>query len=70
MKLPYQFNAVVKSRLAQLLGIGVAAASLALGGCSAYEAGAPKSPVDYIEPHPAASEQQANDSDQGYEWFY
>jgi hypothetical protein len=70
MKLRNPVSSVVTSSLPRLLGFAFGAAFLALAGCSTNEAGTPKADVNYIEPRPAASNQQTSDSDPGYEWFY
>ena len=70
MKLQDSASSVVTSILSRLLGLAFLATSLALAGCSTNEAGTPKASANYIEPRPAASNQQTSDSDPGYEWFY
>jgi hypothetical protein len=69
MKLPNSASFVTSS-LPRLLSLSFGVACLALAGCSTNETGTPGAGVNYIEPHPAASNQQASDSDPGYEWFY
>ena len=69
MKLPNSVSFITSSLL-RLLGLTFGVACLALAGCSTNETGTPRADVNYIEPHPAASNQQARDSDPGYEWFY
>jgi hypothetical protein len=69
MKLPNSVSFVTNS-LPRLLSLAFGAACLALAGCSTNETGTPRAGVNYMEPHPAASNQQAIDSDPGYEWFY
>jgi hypothetical protein len=49
MKLPNAVNRVFAGSFPRRLGIACAAASLALGGCSAYEAGTPKAAVNFQE---------------------
>ncbi|MGA8476799.1 MAG: hypothetical protein WB696_02455 [Chthoniobacterales bacterium] len=50
MRLPYAVGRVFTSSLPRRLSIACAAASLVLGGCSTYEAGTPKTAVNYQEP--------------------
>jgi hypothetical protein len=70
MKLLNSFTLLVTSSLPRLFVLTFGAGCLVLAGCSTNEAGAPKADVNYIEQHSAASNQQATDSDPGYEWFY
>ena len=56
MRLPYAVSRVVASSLPRRLTIAGAAAALALGGCSAYDAGTPKAAVHYQEPPAAKTE--------------
>jgi hypothetical protein len=50
MRLPYAVSRVVVSSLPRGLAIACAAAALALGGCSTYDAGTPKAAVNYQDP--------------------
>ena len=56
MRLPYAVSRVVVSSLPRGLGIACAAAALALGGCSTYDAGTPKAAVNYQDPPAAKAE--------------
>jgi outer membrane PBP1 activator LpoA protein len=56
MRLPHAVSRVVASSLPRRLGIACAAATLALGGCSTYDAGTPKAAVNYQEPPAAKTE--------------
>jgi hypothetical protein len=53
MRMPYAVSRVLTSGLPRRFGIACAAASLALGGCSTFEAGTPKAAVNYQEPSEA-----------------
>jgi len=64
MKLAYPFNVVVASSWPRRLSIACAAAFLVLGGCSTYEAGTPKSAVDYQEPPAAKTENHTRSLEQ------
>jgi hypothetical protein len=57
MKL-YPLNAAVTRSLSRRASVACAAAFLVLGGCAAYEAGSPKSAVNYQEPPAAKTENQ------------
>jgi hypothetical protein len=84
MRLPYAVGRVFASSLPRRLSVACAAVSLVLGGCSTYEAGTPKGSANYIEPRPAASNQQTsfpfqnaipgnrplNHPEPEYRWFY
>ena len=50
MRLPHAVSRVVASSLPRRLSIACAAVTLALGGCSTYDAGTPKAAVNYHEP--------------------
>ena len=70
MKLLNSVALLVTSSFPRLIALTFGAASLVLAGCSTNEAGVPRADANYIEQHSAASNQQATDSDPGYEWFY
>jgi outer membrane PBP1 activator LpoA protein len=76
MRLPYAVSRVVASSLPRRLGIACAAASLVLGGCSTYEAGTPKTVVNYQgtpeakeENHVRSLEQVIKDQRDWYQMF-
>jgi outer membrane protein assembly factor BamE (lipoprotein component of BamABCDE complex) len=47
MRLPHAVSRVVARSLPRRLSIACAAVTLALGGCSTYDAGTPKAAVNY-----------------------
>jgi hypothetical protein len=58
MKLLYAGSLVAIGSWPRLLGVACAAASLVLGGCSAYEASTPKAGVNYQGPSATETEVQ------------
>ena len=64
MRLPYAVSRVVAGSLPRRLGIACVAASLAVGGCSTYEAGTPKAAVNYQEPPTAKTENHVRSLEQ------
>ena len=58
---------IATNRFPRLLGIGCAAAYLMLAGCSTYEAGTPKTAVNYREPSDATTENHPDSLEQKIE---
>jgi len=64
MRIPFAVSRVLASSLPRRLGIACAAASIVLGGCSTYEAGTPKTAVNYHEPSAAKTENHVRSLEQ------
>ncbi len=64
MRLPYAVSRVFAGSLPRRLSIACAAASLVLGGWSAFEAGTPNAPVNYQEPPAARTENHVRSLEQ------
>ena len=64
MKSQNVVSLVVTHSLPRLVGLGCAAAYLMVAGCSTYEAGTPKSAVNYQEPSEAKTENHVRSLEQ------
>ena len=76
MKIPFAVSGALSGSWPRRLGIACAAASIVLGGCSTYEAGTPKTAVNYqdapaanTETHVRSLEQVIKDQRDWYQSF-
>jgi hypothetical protein len=73
MKIRYSVSRVITSSVPRRFAIACAAAFLALGGCSAYEAGTPRAAVNYQDARAAKAENHVRSLEQviqdKHDWY-